>query len=163
MELVPSDWSAVFEPDTALFELIARGTILYLAIVALMRILPRRTAGELATMDIILLVLIADAASHALGDYTTIADAIVVIGTIVAWDYLLNVFSFHVPLVEQLVSAPPIQVVRDGELLRRNMRREFLTEEELLSHLRNHGFEDLGEVKAAFIEGEGKITAIGRR
>jgi uncharacterized membrane protein YcaP (DUF421 family) len=53
-------------------------------------------------------------------------------------------------------------VVRDGALLRRNMRREFLTEDELMESLRQEGIDELKDVKAAYVEAEGKITVIGR-
>lgn len=45
-------------------------------------------------------------------------------------------------------------------MLRRNMRTEFITEEELISHLRHQGIDEVSKVKAAYVEGEGKITAI---
>ena len=56
-----------------------------------------------------------------------LAPTIVVIATLMTWNYLVNAVSYHVPFVERLDSSPPLQVVRDGRLLRRNMRREFLT------------------------------------
>ena len=48
MELVPSDWLKVFAPETPILELIARAFVLYLGILAFMRVLPRRTGGEVA-------------------------------------------------------------------------------------------------------------------
>ncbi len=78
-------------------------------------------------------------------------------------NYLVNFLSFHVPFIERMVSPAPIQVVKDGRLLRRNMRREFLTEEELMEHLRQQGVEQLMEVKEAHIESEGKITVISSK
>jgi uncharacterized membrane protein YcaP (DUF421 family) len=68
-----------------------------------------------------------------------------------------------VPFVERLVSAKPIQIVKDGRLLRKNMRREFLTEEELMDHLRQQGIEELKDVKEAYVESEGKITVISNK
>ena len=50
------------------------------------------------------------------------------------WNWLMNDLSYRVPLIERLISAPPIEVIRNGKLLRRNMRREYLTEEELMGH-----------------------------
>jgi uncharacterized membrane protein YcaP (DUF421 family) len=67
-----------------------------------------------------------------------------------------------VPFIERLVSAPPLQVIRDGKLLRRNMRRELLTEEELMSQLRQQGMDNLNEIKTAFVEGDGQISIIKR-
>ena len=163
MKFIPDDWAAVFLPETAVLQLIARGSALYLGILFLMRAMPRRTGGELATMDLLFVVLIAEGAAHALGDYTSVADGILVIATFMGWNYLVNALSYRLPFIERLVSSPPLQVVRDGQLLRRNMRREFLTEEELVSHLREQGIEDVQDVKAAYVEGEGKITAVSRK
>ena len=53
MELVPPDWLKVFAPDAPLLELVARAAVLYLAILAFMRVLPRRTGGEVARMDLL--------------------------------------------------------------------------------------------------------------
>lgn len=160
MELVPTDWLEVFAPETALLELIARGTALYFGVLVLVRLMPRRTGGELATMDLIFILLIAEAAAHALGDYTSVADGIVVIATLMLWNYIVNMLSFRIPGIERLTSAPPIEVVRDGRLLRRNMRKEFLTEEELMSHLRKEGLDKLEDVKCATVEGDGRISIV---
>lgn len=162
MNLTPDGWMAVFAPGAPLLELVARGSVLYLGVLFILRFMPRRTGGELATMDLIFIVLIADAAAGALGEYESIADAFIVIATLTALNYAVNALSYRVPLFERLVSAPPLPIVRDGELLRRNMRREFITEEELMSHLRLKGIEDVRDVKVAYVEGEGKITAVRR-
>lgn len=163
MELVPESWARIFALGTPLLELLARGTALYLGILVLMRFMPRRTGGELATMDLVFLLLIAEGASHALGEYTSVADGLIVVGMFMAWSYLLNLLSFHSPLIERLVSAPPLLIVKNGRMLRRPMRSEFLTEEELMDHLRQQGVERIEDVKAAYVEGEGKITVLARK
>ena len=45
-------------------------------------------------------------------------------------------------------------------MLRRNMRRESLTEDELMSCLRREGIEDLAQVAKVFLEGDGQLTVI---
>jgi uncharacterized membrane protein YcaP (DUF421 family) len=113
-------------------------------------------------MDLVFVVLIANAATNAMGDYTSVTDGLLLAMVFMGWNYLINLLSYRVRFFERLVSAAPLQIVRDGRLLRRNMRRELLTEEELMTYLRKDGFEDLREVKAAYVEGDGKITAVGR-
>jgi uncharacterized membrane protein YcaP (DUF421 family) len=157
----PADWVEIFAPETAVLELIVRGTVLYLAILVLLRLMPRRSGGELAMIDLIFGLLIAEAAAHALGDYTSVLDGMVVIVTIVLWNVAANALGYFFPQIERLVSAPPLQVVRDGRPLRRNLRREFITDEELTSRLRELGIERVEDVKAAYVEGDGKITAVG--
>lgn len=160
MKFFPESWSSVLGFDVALVELIARGSVLYFVILVLLRLMPRRTGGELATMDLIFIVLVAQGAAPSMGDYTSVADGFVLIATLMGWNYLINALSYRLPFIEWLVSSPPLPIVRDGEFLRRNMRREFVTEEELLSHLRERGIDDISQVKAAYVESGGKITAV---
>ena len=160
MALLKMDFAALFHIEVAAWELILRGALLYLGILTLLRLLPRRTGGEMAMMDLIFVLLLAEAATHSLGGYKTVTEGFIVIGTLMACNYLLNVLSYYVPFVEKLISAPAIQIIKNGNLLRRNMRREYLTEQELNDHLRLKGIENIAEVKAAFIEGDGKISVV---
>lgn len=161
-DLFPSDWSALFQLETPVVELLVRGSAMYLAVLVLLRIMPRRAGGELARMDLVFLLLIAEAATHALGDYGTIGDALVVIASLMAWDYIINFLSHRLPWFERLISAPPVEVIRDGRLLLRNMRREYLTQDELMSALRRNGLETPEQVKRAWVESEGRIAIIRR-
>ncbi|WP_170866186.1 DUF421 domain-containing protein [Pontibacter flavimaris] len=153
----------LFAISTPILELILRGSLLYLGILFLLRILPRRTGGEMAPMDLLFIVLIAEAATHSLGGYSSVTEGFVVILTLMAWNTIVNSLSYHLPFVEKLVSSPPLQVIKDGKLLRRNMRREFLTEEELLEHVRREGIEDVKDIKSAYVEGDGQISFISTK
>src|SRR5690606_14837555 len=132
-------------------------------ILLLMRILPRRTGGELAIMDLIFIILIADAASLAFGDYSSVSEGFIVIITLMIWNFVINKLSYHFPIIERLVSAPPLQIIKDGKVLQRNMRREYVTKEELTEHLRKEGIEDISQVKSAHVESEGNITVIRKK
>jgi uncharacterized membrane protein YcaP (DUF421 family) len=161
MEFPPGNWSDIFKLERPVLEHLVRGTALYFGVLILMRCMPRRSGGELAAMDLVFVVLIANAVTNAMGDHTSVTDGLLLAMVFMGWNYLINLLSYHVHFVERLVSAPPLQIVRDGRLLRRNMRRELLTEEEVMTYLRKDGFADIGEVKAAYVEGDGKITATG--
>jgi uncharacterized membrane protein YcaP (DUF421 family) len=161
--LLMVDFEKLFKIETPVLELIFKGSAMYLGILLLFRVLPRRTGGEMAMMDLIFVLLIAEAATHSLGGYSSITEGFIVIGTMMTWNYLFNFLSFHLPFVEKLVSAPPLQIIKNGRLLKRNMRREYLTEEELTDHLRLEGIDDVGEVKAAYVEGDGKISVVARK
>ena len=157
--VLPPDWAEVFRPETPLLELLARGSALYVGVLMLMRIMPRRAGGDLGRMDLIFLLLIAEAATHGFGGYTTVADALIVIVTLMAWDYVINLLSYHMPFFERLVSSPPVEVVRNGRLLRRNMRREYLTEAELMSFLHKEGLDDISR-QIGPGQSEGRISVV---
>jgi uncharacterized membrane protein YcaP (DUF421 family) len=161
MTFLPADWLEVFALHTPLLELVVRGTVLYLAILLLMRFMLRRSAGELDRMDLVFLLLLSEAAQPGFGQYRSVGDTVVVIVTLMAWSYVLNALSYHVPGIERLLEPPPLQVVRNGRMLRRRMRREYLTEDELMRRLREEGIDDLKEVRAAYVEADGSISVIG--
>jgi uncharacterized membrane protein YcaP (DUF421 family) len=107
------------------------------------------------------IVLLGDAAQNAMADETrSVADGLVLIGTIVFWAYFLDWLSFRFPLFARVLSPPPLLLVKDGRMLRRNMRKQFISEDELMSQIRQHGLKDLREVKAAYLEGDGPISVI---
>lgn len=153
------NWHALFVPDGSLLEIFIRGTIIYFVLLAALRVLIRRHIGSMSLMDLLVMVLIADAAQNAMaGDYTTITEGLALCGTLIGWNYFLDWASYQSPFISRLLEPPALIVVRDGKLLRRNMRREFLTEEELKSQLREQGIEDLSQVKRACIEPDGAIS-----
>ena len=70
---------------------------------------------------------------------------------------------FEILTLRQTGKAPPIPIVLDGRIQRRSMRREFVTEDELESHLRQNDIDDLSQVKCAYVESEGQITFVTRK
>lgn len=156
------NWRSILLPSISPVEIFVRGTVVYLTIFALLRILKRET-GELGISDLLVLVLIADAAQNAMaGAYTSVPEGILLVATIIFWSYALDWLGYRFPALERLIHSPPLPLVRDGEMLLRNMRRQLITREELMSYLREQGVENLAEVKAAYMESDGRISVITR-
>jgi uncharacterized membrane protein YcaP (DUF421 family) len=84
----------------------------------------------------------------------------VLIATLVFWSYLLDFLSFRLPAVRRFTSAQRVCLVRDGKMIRRNMRREFITDEELAAKIRQEGVDDIAQVKRMYLEGDGEISLI---
>ena len=80
--------------------------------------------------------------------------------TIVFWDMLLNWLDYRFPALRPLLRPASLPLVKDGRLQRRNMRRELITEEELMAKLREQGLERVEDVKASYLEGDGSISVI---
>lgn len=154
-------WDTILKPDINITESILRGTILYFAVFIIMRSTLRRTAGELAMLDFIFVLLVANgAADSMIGGSIAVVNGIVLILTIVAWNYAFNTLSWYVPWLERWTTPPPLPLVKEGKLLRRNMRKEFITEAELMAKLREDGIDDVAQVKSALLEGDGNISVI---
>lgn len=155
------NWSALFIPSASLAELFLRGSLTYLGIFFLLRIVLKREAGQASISDLLVLVLLADAAQQGLaGRYDSITEGILLVATIIFWDYAINWASYRWSWLDRLVNPLPLLLVERGEIRWRNMRREFITANELRSILRERGIDDLVEVKQAYMEPDGHISVI---
>lgn len=144
-------------------ELVLRGTVMYWFLFLLLRFVLRRDIGSIGIADVLLLVVIADAAQNAMsGGYESITDGMILVATIAAWNWGLDRLAYRFPPVRRLLEAKPLELVRDGKLMRRNLRKEYITPDEIMAKLREHGIEKLDAVKVATMESDGEITVIQR-
>jgi len=157
------NWEQVLGFDTPVLEIFVRGTLMYLALFFMLRFIRRRQSGGLGISDLLVIVLLADAAQNGMaGNYQSVSDGLLLVGTIIFWSYALDWAAFHFPRVRRLVEPPPLPLIRDGQLLRRNLYQEQITKEELMSQLRLQGVDDTAKVKLAYMEPDGRISAITR-
>ena len=160
--LLQVDWKSVFVPTMSLAEIVLRGTFIYLLLFFVLRVL-RREAGALGISDLLVVVLIADAAQNAMSsDYKSVTEGAVLVSTIVAWDYTLDWLGYRFPAVQRVLRPAPLPLVKDGRVIRQNLRKEMITIEELMSQLREQGVERVEEVKRCRLEGDGHISVIKR-
>lgn len=154
------DWHAMWVPAKPLLDLILRGSIVYLVLFVYFRLL-RREAGNLGVTDVLFVVLVADASQQAMAhEYESVTEGLVLVGTLAFWDLLLNWLAYRYRWAEKLIEPPPVQMIRDGKLIRRNMRRELITEDELMSALRQQGITQLDAVAACTLESDGEFSVI---
>lgn len=155
------DWPRVVMPQVSPLEIFVRGTVIYLGLFALLRGVLKREAGAVGITDLLVVVLLADAAQNSMAaNNESLPDGLLLVATIVAWAYALNWLGYRFPWFQRFVHPRPLPLVKDGRLLRRNMRHELVTEDELMAQLRLQGCDDLANVKAAYMEGDGRISVI---
>ena len=158
------DLRSVFVPSLHLAEIWLRGTLVYLLLFTVLRVL-RREAGALSVADMLVVVLIADAAQNAMdSEYKSVTEGAVLVVTIASWDYLFDWLGYRYPW--RVLRAAPLPLIKDGRVLRRNLRQEWITDDELKAELLEQGVENIGQVKRCYLEGDGHfsvITAEGKR
>lgn len=142
-------------------ELVVRGSLMFWFLFLVFRVILRRDVGSMGITDFLFIVLLGDAAQNGMiGDGTSVADALTLISTLVFWNVLIDWLSWRFPAIEKLVVAGKLCLVRDGRRNRRNMRREFISDEELMAKVREEGLEDLSKVKRMYLESDGEISLI---
>src|SRR5438132_6508799 len=118
-ELLQIDFRSVFVPSLHLAEIVLRGTLVYLFLFTILRVL-RREAGVVGIADLLVVVLIADAAQNAMAsEYKSITEGAVLIITIAAWDYFLDWMGYRFPRFHRLLTPAPLPLVRDGRIIKK--------------------------------------------
>jgi uncharacterized membrane protein YcaP (DUF421 family) len=157
------DWAALFMPSVSVVEIFIRGTLIYLMLLALLRFTPNRMSGTIGVTDLLLIVLLANAVQNSLvAGHESITDGAVLVLTIIVWSFTLNWLGFRFPRFQRLITPAPLPLVKDGRMFQRNMRKELITEGELMTQLREQGVDDISKVKMAHMEGDGRISVVVR-
>ena len=133
---------------------------MYLLILAGFRIF-RREAGSLAMADLLVVVLIADAAQNGMaGEYRSLTEGVVLVATVFAWNYSLDWLAYRSRFVHKLLHPPSLLLVDHGKLRHRHLRAQLITREDLLEQLREQGVDDVTHVKACWLESDGRLSVI---
>ena len=155
------DWTSIFQPSLGIAEIVVRGTLVYLALFLIFRLVVRRQSGSFGPADLLAIVIIADAAQNAMGkDYGSVTEGIVLVMTIVGWEYFLDWLAWRYPRLRPILKVPPLKLVENGKIIQKSLRSEMLSEDEVIGGLRERGIRDLDEIEAAYLEASGKIAVI---
>lgn len=157
------EWLELLIPTHSLAEVIVRGSLMYLGLFLIFRFIVQRQSSAIGIADLVVIVIIADAAQNAFSkEYRSVTEGIALVLTIVCWDLILDRLGYHSRFFSWLVKPNPLPLVRDGRILRVNMRREMISTDELRSQARQQGIARLEDLEAAFLEGNGEISFIKR-
>jgi uncharacterized membrane protein YcaP (DUF421 family) len=92
------NWEDVFVPSGSIVEIMLRGTLMYFALVFLMRFVLRREPGSIALADMLLVVILADASQNAMaGGYKSWTEGVLLVSTLVFWNYTFDWLAYRFP------------------------------------------------------------------
>ena len=155
------DIAEIFALEAGFAEMFLRGTTMYWVLYALLRVSGRRDLGSLGVADMLVLVLVADAAGNAMsGDSYSLGDGIIVVTTIVGWSFLLDRLTYRFPALRRFLEPQRICLIRDGRIIVSGLKSEHISRGELMEQLRLKGVGNLAKVKRAYLESTGEFSII---
>ncbi|MGE5141541.1 MAG: DUF421 domain-containing protein [Rudaea sp.] len=155
--------AAVFSfPDAAgALAIAAKTALIYLFLIAGLRLLGQRELGQMSIYDLILIVVIANSVQNAMvGQDTTLGGGLVAALTLLLLNRAFTWFMLRNPSVRHLLIGEPVLIARDGRLLQAPMRKEGLTRDHLLAAMREHGVDKLSDVQMAVLEVDGTLSIV---
>jgi uncharacterized membrane protein YcaP (DUF421 family) len=142
-------------------DLVVRAVVVFLFIWVVTRVVGRRELSSMEPFDVILLVVIGDLVQQGItqSDYS-VTGTILVVSTIALLTIAMSWLSYRVPRLRPVLEGEPLVLLQDGEPIRRNLRRQRLTMDELLGEARQQQIADLSEVRFAVLETNGRISFV---
>jgi uncharacterized membrane protein YcaP (DUF421 family) len=144
-------------------ELIVRSVLVYALLLAALRLAGKREVGQFTLFDLAAVLLAANALQPAItGPDASIGGAVVILVTIFGANRVVAWARRRSPLVRRLLEVPATAIARDGAWLADALQAEGLDDDDLQAALREHGLEDIAQVKLATLEHDGSISVVPR-
>lgn len=154
----------MFEMSGVWWQLIIRAALVYVVVLTLLRLSGKRTIGEFSPFDIVVLLLLAEAAQGSmLGDDTSLQGGLLVIAVLVGLNWLLAFITARSAKVEAVVEGRPVILIRDGEVDRDSLLANNLPEGDLDEIMRSHQIRQRADVELAVLEPNGEVSFFKRQ
>ncbi len=137
--------------------------LIYLSVVVALRVGERRTLAEMSAFDFAVAVAVGSIIGRvSTARSPTYVQGLVALLTLLVSHYLITFGRARSERVKRWVERPPRVVVRDGEILPSELRREHLTEDDLMRTLRERDVHALDEVELVVVETKGGLSVLRR-
>ena len=138
---------------------VIRTVILYLLIIAGVRLMGKRQVGELEPSELVLDLLIADLAAVPMQDFgIPLLSGILPIFTLLCVTMMLSVLTMKSIRFRAIICGRPSIIIENGQINQREMRKNRFTVDELNEELRGQGVTDFSTVKYAILETNGRVS-----
>ncbi len=142
------------------WELVVRSAVVYLVLLAALRVFGKREVGQFTLYDLVLVLLVANAVQPAMtGPDSSLLGGLIIIGTLVLVNFAVAQAD-RMGLFHRLISAQPAIIIRDGKYLTDVMAREGVDKEQVDMAIREHGLDDCDQIKLGVLESDGTISIV---
>jgi uncharacterized membrane protein YcaP (DUF421 family) len=150
----------MFALEVSWLELVVRVTIIYVALLVLVRLSGKRTVGQFTPFDLLVVMLLSEAVSNGLtGSEDSVTGALIAAATLLGLNGLVSRATARSEGLRRLAEGTPVVVGYEGRILEDRLKQEHVTREDLLQALREADV-DVHEMKLAVLEADGKFSVL---
>ena len=147
--------------NISLLEVALRTVIIYAVVLAGIRLTGKREVGQMASFELVLILLLANAVQNAMtGPDTSLAGGVVGACTLLIANAIVTRVSSRSQKIRSTLEGTPTILILKGKVVRKNMEKEHVANEELGQALREHGILTLADVGIAVLEVDGSISVL---
>ena len=153
----------LFIPGTSVVEKVIRPIVVYFFLVLLLRLGGRRELAQMNAFDLVVLLMLSNSVQNAIiGDDNSLAGGLIGGFTLIAINLLTNRYLYRHPDLDRKIEGDTVVLVKDGQVLRKNLERELITEAELLAAVHRQGVLSIEDCDSVILEVGGTISVIPR-
>ena len=136
-----------------------RTIVLYLVLIAVIRMMGKRQIGEMEPSDFVVTMLVANLASIPMQDGgIPLYSGLVPILTVLGVELVLTALSMRSVKLRQLLCGKPVILIENGKILQSNLRSTRITLDELTELLRGKDVLSPDTVQYAILETNGNLS-----
>jgi uncharacterized membrane protein YcaP (DUF421 family) len=144
-------------PD--LWQVVFRTAIVYVVVLAGLRVFGKREMGELASFDFVLVLLLANAVQNAMtGPNTSVMGGVVAATTLLTLNYSLSALVHRYPRLRRIILGQRTVLIEQGIPQLDTLEREHIDEDEIMVAAREQDIQKIGDIRTAWLEVDGNIT-----
>jgi len=152
-------WHSIWHLDVSVAEKVIRAVLVYAFLVAVFRFLGKRELGQSNTLDLVVLLLVANAVQNGIiGNDLSVTGAFIGAATLFLVNEALNRTEFVLPWLSRAVEGEPTVLIENGMPVKKALFQTGISLPELRSIARRQGYGDLGEVHTALLETNGVVS-----
>lgn len=151
----------MFHLGTPALEIAVRTLAVYLLVLLGVKLLGKKEMGQMSAPDLVLVLLLANAVQNAMvGADSSLGGGLLAAGVLLLLNRAINALILRSTRLENFFSGEPTLLVHDGEIIGAHCQREQVTTADIEMAMREHGIDDLRDVKSAVLEADGSISII---
>ncbi len=152
---------SIFAASIPFWNVALRTILCYVGMLVLLRLAGKREIGQITTFDVVVLLMIGNAVQNAMvgPDYSVTTGLLAAVVLVIA-NYVTASLGLHSPLFHRAVQGEPTLLVSHGSFVWTSLRREGIDPDEVLAAMREHGIDNLSQVKSAWLEIDGSISIV---
>lgn len=142
-------------------DIVARAAVMFAVLYVLLRLMGKRELGQLTPFELVVMIVLGDLIQQGVthNDFS-LTGALLAVSTFAFLAIAMSWLTYLSPRAEKLLDGEPRVIIRDGELIRENLRRDRMTQSEVESEMRLAGIARMEQVAWAILEPQGKISFI---
>jgi uncharacterized membrane protein YcaP (DUF421 family) len=154
----------MFHIPVPIFEKILRPILVYLALIVLIRVFGKRELAQLNPFDLVVLLSLSNTVQNAIiGDDNSLSGGIIGAFTLLAINWLVVRVMYSSPRMNRMLGGVERTLISDGRVDNYALKKELLSDEELLAVVHRQGFANFDEISRCVLEPNGAFYIEGRK